>query len=54
MEAYVWLAAGGLVLLVIALYVVLGRARAKAEAGLSPEELEKKRVLENMADRLSP
>jgi hypothetical protein len=41
-------------LLVIALSLFLNRSRAKAEVGLTPEELRKKKVLEDMADRLVP
>ena len=52
MDWYVWLLLGGLVVLV--LYILRDRARAKAEIGLSPDELRKKRALEDMADNLSP
>jgi hypothetical protein len=37
-----------------ALYRLLNNARAKDEKLLTPEELKKKRALEDMADRLSP
>jgi hypothetical protein len=33
---------------------LLYRSRARSDVGLTPEELEKKRALEDMADRLSP
>ena len=52
MDWYVWLLLGGLVVLV--LYILRDRARAKAEIGLSPDELRKKRALEDMADNSSP
>jgi hypothetical protein len=36
------------------LYMLRDRSNAKAEQGLSPEEIRKKRALEDMADNLSP
>jgi len=36
------------------LYRLRDRSKAKAEQGLSPEEVRKKRALEDMADNLSP
>jgi hypothetical protein len=52
MESFVWLLVG-CVAVAVALYL-LYRSRAKSEVGLTPEELAKKRALEDMADRLSP
>jgi hypothetical protein len=55
MPWYLWVALGVVGLgAMVALGVLLDRARRKSEKGLTPEELRKKRALEDMADNLSP
>jgi len=49
-----WLFGLGAFLLAIVFAVRLQRKRAREDALLSPEERRKKRMLEDMADRLSP
>ena len=49
-----WLVGLAGVVLAIVLTVRLQRKRAREDALLSPEERRKKRMLEDMADRLSP
>jgi len=53
---YVWYGIGafGLVLATILLFVLRDRSRARDDAGLTAEELRKKKALEDMADNLSP
>lgn len=52
METFMWFLVG-CVAVAVAMYF-LHRSRAKSDVGLTPEELAKKRALEDMADRLSP
>jgi hypothetical protein len=54
MDWYIWILVGGLVILVFGSYMLLARARAKADAELTPDERRKKKALEDMADNLSP
>jgi hypothetical protein len=51
---YIWILVGGLVILVFGFCMLLARARAKADAELTPDERRKKKALEDMADNLSP
>jgi hypothetical protein len=54
MDWYIWILVGGLVILVFGFYMLLARARAKADAELTPDVRRKKKALEDMADNLSP
>jgi hypothetical protein len=49
-----WLVIAAIVAVGIAGWVFLERSRAKGEAELTPEELKRKRALEDMADRAGP
>ena len=55
MEHYVWIGLG-LVLLVVAaigLALLLERSRQRAEVGLTPDQIKRKRALEKMTDNLN-
>ena len=55
MDWYVWTLFGAVGFgVVIALYRLRDKARAKADSELTPDELRKKKALEDMADNLSP
>lgn len=56
MQHYLWYALGGLlvVLATIGLTVLIERSHAKTDAGLTPEELKRKKTLEDMADNIGP
>ena len=54
MAQYVWHMLGGLMLVIatIGLMVLKDRARAKGDAGLTPDQLKRKKALEKMADNI--
>jgi hypothetical protein len=52
--SYLPLLIGAAVVAAIVLYVLLARSRAKAETNMSPEEIRRKRALEDLTDNLSP
>jgi hypothetical protein len=55
MDWYVWALFGAVgFAVVIALYRLRDRTRAKADRKLTPVEVRKKKALEDMADNLSP
>jgi hypothetical protein len=53
-EALKWLLAIAAILLLIGLHALAKERRATEDAKLSPEQVERKRALEDMVDRLPP
>jgi hypothetical protein len=56
MEKYLWYVLCGLAVLAatIGLSVLLQRSRSRANAGLTPEQLKRKKAFEDSVDNLSP
>ena len=56
MQTYLWYGLYGLGVLVatIGLFLLLERSRSRANAGLTPEQLKRKKALEDSVDNLSP